>query len=80
MKDVSHPTITEIMELLPYCIPKQWTSQMALLPRSMWSIPPNLERVLLKIYETDFPWDETPFKGYRRMWIRDSLIGSMKND
>ena len=69
--DSSYPTMNEIMELLPYCIPNQWTSQMALLPREMWTIPPNIEKILLKIYDTDFPWEKSPFKGMRKMWIRD---------
>ena len=64
-------TIEEIMEILPYCIPNQWRTQMALLPKDMWDIPPNIEKVLLKIYDTDFPWEKPPFKGMRRMWIRD---------
>ena len=71
MNDTSYPTIIEIMKILPYCIPNQWTSQMALLPRSMWRIPPNIEEVLLKIYDTNFPWDEAPLKGCRRIWVRD---------
>ena len=70
--DTSCQTVTlkELMEILPYCIPSQWTSQMALLPRNMWSIPHKIEEVLLKIYETDFPWEEPPYKGARRIWIR----------
>lgn len=63
-------TTKEFKALFPFCIPERWRVQMALFAKKDWSlIPVELRDTMTKIFETDFPWDRTPMKGYRRIWI-----------
>jgi len=71
---MSEITQEEFKRLFPYCIPEQWRVQMLLFGKNDWTlIPEDLRDTLTKIFDTDFPWELTPMKGYRKMWIRSEF-------
>ena len=67
-------TMEEFKRLFPYCIPEQWRVQMALFGKDDWSlIPIDLRDTITKIFETDFPWEKTPMRGARRIWLNSEF-------
>lgn len=63
-------SMEDLKKLLPYCIPEKWTLWMLHFGKDDWQIPEEIKETLTKIFDTDFPWEETPMKGYRKIWLK----------